>query len=87
MHFFLEFYIYPIISYNNMINKKTNTKETMEKEINNAINIIDKIYFLEEEKWNDYNNDYDEFKNDIPKLEKQLDLLIKFKKYLKNYNK
>jgi len=70
-----------------MINKKTNTKETMEKEINNAINIIDKIYFLEEEKWNDYNNDYDEFKNDIPKLEKQLDLLIKFKKYLKNYNK
>ena len=55
----------------------------MEKEINNAINIIDKIYFLEEEKWNDYNNDYDEFKNDIPKLEKQLDLLIKFKKYFK----
>lgn len=58
----------------------------MKKEINNAINIIDKIYFLEEEKWNDYNNDYDEFKNDIPKLKKQLDLLIKFKKYLKNYN-
>ena len=25
-------------------------------------------------------------KKDIPKLEKQLDLLIKFKKYLKNYN-
>jgi len=61
--------------------------EDKQKEINNAINIIDKIYFLEEEKWNDYNNDYDEFKNDIPKLEKQLDLLIKFKKYLKNYNK
>ena len=58
----------------------------MEKEINNAINIIDKIYFLEEEKWNDYNNDYDEFEKDIPKLEKQLNLLIKFKKYLKNYN-
>ena len=59
----------------------------MEKEINNAINTIDKIYFLEEEKWNDYQNDYNEFKNDIPKLKKQLDLLIKFKKYLKNYNK
>jgi hypothetical protein len=74
---------------NNNVGRKahTNTGETMEKEINNAINIIDKIYFLEEEKWNDYNNDYDEFKNDIPKLEKQLDLLIKFKKYLKNYNK
>ena len=59
----------------------------MEKEINNAINTIDKIYFLEEEKWIDYQNDYNEFKNDIPKLKKQLDLLIKFKKYLKNYNK
>ena len=64
----------------------TERENKMKKEINNAINIIDKIYFLEEEKWNDYNNDYDEFKNDIPKLEKQLDLLIKFKKYLKNYN-
>ena len=31
-------------------------------------------------------NDYDEFKKDIPRLEKQLDLLIKIKKYLKNYN-
>ena len=41
----------------------------MKKEINNAINIIDKIYFLEENKWNDYQNDYDEFKKDIPKLE------------------
>ena len=61
-------------------------KNKMEKEINNAINTINKIYFLEENKWNDYQNDYDEFKKDIPKLEKQLDLLIKFKKYLKNYS-
>ena len=29
MHFFLEFYIYPIISYNYMINKKTNNEDTM----------------------------------------------------------
>tara|TARA_R100000742_G_C4250866_1_gene69207 strand:+ start:658 stop:837 length:180 start_codon:yes stop_codon:yes gene_type:complete len=58
----------------------------MEKEINNAIKTIDKIYFLEEIKWNDYQDDYEEFKNDIPKLEKQLNLLTKFKKYLKNYN-
>tara|TARA_X000001388_G_C2136359_1_gene86967 strand:- start:315 stop:524 length:210 start_codon:yes stop_codon:yes gene_type:complete len=68
------------------MNKQIERENKMEKEINNAINIIDKIYFLEENKWNDYQNDYDEFKKDIPKLEKQLDLLIKFKKYLKNYN-
>ena len=29
MHFFLVIYFYPIISYNNMINKKTNYEETM----------------------------------------------------------
>ena len=58
----------------------------MVKEINNAINTINKIYFLEEDKWNDYQNDYEEFKKDIPKLERQLNLLIKMKKYLKNYN-
>jgi hypothetical protein len=58
----------------------------MKKQINNAIKTIDKIYFLEENKWNDYQNEYDEFKNDIPKLEKELNLLVKFKKYLKNYN-
>ena len=58
----------------------------MKKQINNAINTINKIYFLEENKWNDYQNDYGEFKKDIPKLEKELNLLIKVKKYLKNYN-
>ena len=58
----------------------------MKKQINNAINTIDKIYFLEENKWNDYQNDYGEFKKDIPKLKKELNLLIKVKKYLKNYN-
>ncbi len=57
----------------------------MKEEINNAINTIDKIYFLEEEKWNDYNNDYDEFKKDIPNLEKKLDLLYRIKKYLIKY--
>ena len=57
----------------------------MIEEINNAINTINKIYFLEEEKWNDYNNDYDEFKKDIPNLEKKLDLLYRIKKYLIKY--
>ena len=57
----------------------------MKKDIKKAIKTIDKIYFLEHLKWNDYNNDYNEFKKDIPKLEKKLDLLIKFKKYLKSY--
>ena len=69
-----------------MINKQIERENKMKKEINNAINAIDKIYFLEENKWNDYQNDYDEFKKDIPKLEKELNLLIKVKKYLKNYN-
>ena len=58
----------------------------MEKEINNAINIINKIYFLEEQKLDDYYADFEEFKKDIPKLEEQLILLNNFKKYLKNYN-
>jgi len=71
---------------NQMINKQIERENKMKKEINNAINAIDKIYFLEENKWNDYQNDYDEFKKDIPKLEKELNLLIKVKKYLKNYN-
>ena len=56
-----------------------------EQEINTVIKLINKIYFLEEEKWNDYNNDYDEFKKDIPKLEKELDLLSNIKKYLTKY--
>ena len=57
-----------------------------ENKIIKAIDTIDECLILENEKWTDYQNDFDEFKKDIPKLEKQLDLLIKFKKYLKNYN-
>ena len=57
----------------------------MEKEINNIINTIDKIYFLEDQKLDDYYSDFEEFKKDIPKLEEELLLLKNFKKYLKIY--
>ena len=57
----------------------------MEKEIKQAINTIDKLYILEDRKYEDYLADYDEFKKDIPKLKKNMDMLWSVKKYLINY--
>ena len=57
---------------------------TDKNRIKQAIDTIDKLYILEDEKYNDYQNDYDEFKKDIPKLKKTMDMLIAVKKYLKN---
>ena len=59
---------------------------TDKNRIKQAIDTIDKLYILEDEKYNDYQNDYDEFKKDIPKLKKTMDMLIAVKKYLKNNN-
>ena len=52
--------------------------------IKEAIDTIDKLYILEDEKYSDYQNDYEEFKDDIPKLEKTMEMLIDVKKYLNN---
>ena len=49
-----------------------------------AIDIIDECLILENDKWTDYQNDFDEFKKDIPKLEKTIDVLVAVKKYLNN---
>ena len=57
----------------------------MEKEIKQAINTIDKLYILEDRKYEDYLADHDEFKKDIPKLKKNMDMLWSVKKYLINY--
>ena len=59
-------------------------KDKSNNRIKQAIDTIDKLYILEDEKYSDYQNDYDEFKNDIPKLKKTMDMLIAVKKYLKN---
>jgi hypothetical protein len=55
-----------------------------ENKIIKAISTIDKCLILENDKWNDYQNDFDEFKKDIPKLEKTIDVLVAVKKYLNN---
>ena len=52
--------------------------------IKEAIDTVDKLYILEENKYADYQNDYEEFKDDIPKLEKTMEMLIDVKKYLNN---
>ena len=52
--------------------------------IKEAIDTINKLYILEDEKYSDYQNDYEEFKDDIPKLEKTMEMLIDVKKYLNN---
>ena len=52
--------------------------------IKEAIDTINKLYILEDEKYSDYQNDYEEFKDDIPKLEKTMEMLINVKKYLNN---
>ncbi len=52
--------------------------------IKEAIDTVDKLYILEDEKYSDYQNDYEEFKDDIPKLEKTMEMLINVKKYLNN---
>jgi len=59
-------------------------KDKSNNRIKQAIDTIDKLYILEDEKYSDYQNDYDEFKKDIPKLKKTMDMLIAVKKYLKN---
>ena len=55
-----------------------------ENKIIKAIDTIDECLILENDKWNDYQNDFDEFKKDIPKLEKTIDVLVTVKKYLNN---
>ena len=52
--------------------------------IKEAIDTVDKLYILEENKYADYQNDYEEFKDDIPKLEKTMEMFINVKKYLNN---
>ena len=68
-----------------VMQKNNRKEETMEKEIKQAINTIDKLYILEDRKYEDYLADYDEFKKDIPKLKKNMDMLWSVKKYLINY--
>ena len=53
-----------------------------ENKIIKAIKTIDECLILENDKWSDYQNDFHEFKKDIPKLEKTIDMLIATKKYL-----
>ena len=56
-----------------------------ENKIIKAIDTIDECLILENDKWTDYQNDFDEFKKDIPKLKKNMDMLWSVKKYLINY--
>ena len=49
--------------------------------IKEAIDTVDKLYILEENKYADYQNDYEEFKDDIPKLEKTMEMLINVKRF------